>query len=210
MGKNIHGTDEAQKLLVHLLSANLPFESQVKQMISAVSRAQKRVSRNALLYGICPTRFICSYTGVTTQDRELREQEIKKPKEKLLIKLPSTNLYDMSWLQPAQFNSISTNTEASGRNTSADVNMEEEIHQDEQAGNSVGGDSSYRDGGSEKMTLLPYADALSIFHDLIGYDPAQGTPPYPCMGRAGRIMRIYGGVLCSECVDAFQQKQIAS
>lgn len=90
-------TDESQQLFVHALGSNLPLQISENETLSKISSPRIQVSRDALIYCLGFTLLLSHYIGVTTQDEERRVKGINISKDKLLRKLPNTELCDMGW-----------------------------------------------------------------------------------------------------------------
>lgn len=73
---NMFQTEESQQLIVHALSSNTPPQTGVKQALSRVSSAPKRVARNGLLLFLGFTQWVSRYSGVAMRDDELHVEEI--------------------------------------------------------------------------------------------------------------------------------------
>lgn len=112
---NMFGAYGSQHKLVIDSTCSLQLHSHVKRTQSEVSRARKRVFRDALVYYLTFITIVSHEHLVIAEDEELRIQQIITAKETLLGNVRNTALYYMGLWKTAPCNPMRTQNAGPGR-----------------------------------------------------------------------------------------------
>lgn len=164
-------TTEAQNFLLYGFGSNHSLQRRLKQALSDVSRAQKRVSKDD--WFLCPrfTLLVLRYSALAAQHEERRFKEITEAKTELFRKFPDTHEYYMGRWRTVPIHIPLIRTSTMGNDTATAGTTEAAGQPGVHCISKQDLVTSSADGEHERLTVFNYSDARNLFRDFIGDDP---------------------------------------